>query len=248
MKFKDYFSSDAADYAQYRPHYPTALFEYLASLAPDRVLAWDCARGNGQAARGLASFFKEVIATDGSDKQIANAERNDHISYRVATAEESGLETGSADLITVAQALHWLRIEEFYDEVRRVLKPDGALAVWCYNLVEVSPAIDRLIANFYRETVGPYWDFDRKLVETGYRTVPFPFTELAVPKFRMEANWSLAHLLGYLRTWSATKKFMAAQRFDPVVALAGELAVVWGERDHRKLLSWPLSVRVGRCS
>lgn len=248
MNFKDYFSSDAADYAQYRPRYPTRLFEYLAFLTSARALAWDCATGNGQAARGLAGFFKHVIATDGSDKQITNAERNDRISYRVATAEESGLESRSVDLITVAQALHWFHIREFFDEANRVLKSNGILAVWCYNLLEISPLIDRLVANFYRETVGSYWDFDRRLVETGYGTVAFPFTELAVPKFQMEASWSLAHLLGYLRTWSATKKFIAAQGFDPVVALAAELASAWGERDNRKRVSWPLSVRIGRCS
>jgi SAM-dependent methyltransferase len=248
MKFRDYFSSDAADYAQYRPRYPAALFEYLASLPPDRALAWDCATGNGQAARGLADFFKQIIATDGSEKQIANAERDDRISYRVATAEESGLESRSVDLISVAQALHWFPIKEFFDEARRVLKPNGVLAVWCYNLLEISPPIDQLIANFYRETVGPHWDFDRKLVETGYRTIPFPFNELVVPKFYMEANWSLTHLLGYLRTWSATKKFMAAQGSDPVVALAAELALVWGEPDDTRPVSWPLSLRVGRCS
>jgi SAM-dependent methyltransferase len=248
VKFKDYFSSDSADYAQYRPRYPTALFEYLASIAPNRTLAWDCATGNGQAARGLAGFFQQIIATDGSEKQIANAERHDRIHYRVATAEQSGLESGSADLITVAQALHWFRVQEFFDEAKRVLKPSGVLAVWSYNLPGISPPIDRLVAHFYRATVGPYWDPDRKLVETGYRTVPFPFHELAVPKFQMEANWSLPHLLGYLRTWSATKKFVIAQGFDPVVGLAAELAAVWGEPESNRTVSWPLSLRVGRYS
>lgn len=248
MKFKDYFSSDATDYAQYRPRYPTRLFEYLAALAPARGQAWDCATGNGQAARGLADFFEHVIATDGSEKQIANAGQDDRINYRVGTAEKSGLESRSVDLVTVAQALHWFRIEEFFDEAKRVLKPDGIMAIWCYNFLEISPPIDELLVKFYCEIVGPYWDFDRKLVETGYRTIPFPFTELTVPKFRMEASWSLAHLIGYLRTWSATKKFIAARAFDPVVALAAELSVVWAKPENKRAVSWPLCVRVGKHS
>src|SRR5436190_1697754 len=107
MKFKDHFSGHAADYAQYRPHYPNELFKYLAALPPNRDLAWDCATGNGQAAVQLAEFFAHVIATDGSEKQIANATAHPRVEYRVATAEESGLTSSSIALVVVAQALHW---------------------------------------------------------------------------------------------------------------------------------------------
>ena len=72
MPFKDHFSTQAADYAKYRPHYPPALFEYLASIAPAKKVAWDCGTGNGQAALGLALHFEMVIATDPSEKQIRN--------------------------------------------------------------------------------------------------------------------------------------------------------------------------------
>jgi SAM-dependent methyltransferase len=245
MQFKDRFSGHAAEYAQYRPHYPAELFEYLATTVPDRVCAWDCATGNGQAASALANLFEHVIATDASKNQIANAERNDRISYRVATAEESGLEPGSMSLVTVTQALHWLRIEAFYTEVKRVLKPDGALAICCYNLFEVSPPIDALVTRFYSETVGPYWDPERHLVETGYRTLPFPFAELEPPKFRMQASWSLNHLLGYLGTWSATKKFIATNGFDPVASLTAELTKLWGDPAMMRKIEWPLNMRVG---
>ena len=58
MSFKDRFSGHAAEYALYRPHYPKELFQYLASLAPNRDAAWDCATGNGQAAEMLAEYFR----------------------------------------------------------------------------------------------------------------------------------------------------------------------------------------------
>ena len=245
MQFKDLFSGHASDYARFRPRYPSELFAYLADIAPERECAWDCATGNGQAAVALAKLFQHVIATDASEKQIVNGEPHNRVVYRVATAEQSGLRNASVDLVTVAQALHWFDREAFFAEAKRVLKPNGVLAVWTYNLFKVSPEIDRLIGTFYRETVGPYWDFERRLVETGYRTIEFPFAELPSPDFGMEAEWSLDDVLGYLRTWSATKSFIAARGFDPVLDLSAKLRSVWGKSSTKKV-AWPLSVRVGR--
>jgi SAM-dependent methyltransferase len=245
MAFKDRFSGHASDYAQFRPRYPAALFEYLARMAPDRSCAWDCATGNGQAAIGLAGFFERVVATDASEAQIANADRHERIEYHIATADRSGLEVQSVSAVTVAQALHWLDVDLFFEEVKRVLKPNGVIAVWCYNLVNVSPAIDVLIEDFYRETVGPYWDSERRLVETGYHAVAFPFIEFEAPTFRMTANWSFDHLLGYVRTWSATKGFVIARGFDPVTALGQTLKAIWGSADELPV-SWNLSTRLGK--
>src|SRR5919204_639102 len=128
MTFKDHFSKQAAGYAKFRPRYPQELFNYLGSIAPSRQLAWDCATGNGQAAVGLASVFEHVIATDASEKQIANAQSHEIIEYRVAPAENSGIGSETIDLIMVAQALHWFDLDRFYAEARRVLKFDGRLA------------------------------------------------------------------------------------------------------------------------
>lgn len=243
MNFKDHFSGHAADYAEFRPRYPRALFGYLASLAPNEQLAWDCATGNGQAAVALGESFQCVIATDASEKQIAQATPHPRVQYRVAPAEASGLEPNSVSLITVAQALHWFQIEKFLAEAKRVLKPNGVLAVWCYGLFQAGPEIDRLIEEFYRKTVGPYWDFERRLVETGYRTIHFPFQEINAPEFEMSAMWSVEHALGYLRTWSATKGFIAARKFDPVDSLDERLRPLWPE--PRRVV-WPLSLIVRR--
>ncbi len=245
MPFKDRFSGHASEYAQFRPHYPRPLFQYLADIAPERSCVWDCATGNGQAAVALAEFFDRIVATDASEKQIANAEAHNKISYRVASAERSELSSASLDLITVAQALHWFERYAFYAEAKRVLKPNGVLAVWCYNLFKISPEIDRLVAGFYAETLGPYWDFERKLVETEYSTIDFPFDELAPPAFHMEAEWTLDQVLGYLRTWSATKNFMADRGVDPVTELSGPLQSLWGNAEATKIIAWPIGMRIG---
>ena len=199
MTFKDHFSKQAADYAKFRPRYPRELFEYLGSVAPSRALAWDCATGNGQAAVELAKVFDRVIATDASEKQIANAGLHERVEYRMASAEESGLESGTIDLIMVAQALHWFDLGSFYAEVRRVLKNNGVFAASAYNLLHVEPAIDEVVNRYYYEVVGPFWPPERKLVEQ-FADLPFPFHKVDAPKFEMTAQWDLDHLLGYLQT------------------------------------------------
>lgn len=245
MTFKDHFSKQAADYAKFRPHYPPKLFDYLASLAPGHDYAWDCATGNGQAAIGLATHFQRVIATDASAQQIENAERHDSVFYSVAPAENSGIKSDSIDLIMVAQALHWFDLDAFFNEARRVLKRGGILAVSSYNFLEVAPEIDRIVKKFYRQTTGPFWPPERELVENDYASIEFPFPELPPVQFEMIAHWNLHQLLGYLRTWSATQKFIAAKKFDPVEPLAKELAAHWKNVDETRAVKWPLHLRVG---
>jgi SAM-dependent methyltransferase len=244
--FRDNFSKQAAEYAKFRPHYPEALFRYLADLCKQRNNAWDCGTGNGQCAIALADFFDQVIATDASQKQLDNATPHPRVQYRLGSAEESGLKANSVDLITVAQALHWFRIGEFWNEVRRALRSGGLIAVWCYGFLELDPKVDALLHQFYSEIVGPYWDFERKLVEEGYRSISFPFAEIEAPPFAIETSWSLNQLLGYLRSWSATQKFMEVKGRDPIELIMPELASAWDDASQVRAVKWPLSMRVGR--
>jgi SAM-dependent methyltransferase len=240
--FKDHFSRQAADYAKFRPRYPKELFEWLGSLTPAKELAWDCATGNGQAAVELAEVFKRVIATDASETQIANSAGHPKIEYRVAPAEESGIAAATVDVVTVAQALHWFDLDRFYAEVRRVLKGDGVIAAWAYKLATVSPEIDAVVNHYYSDVVGPFWPAERLLVEK-FEELPFPFPKIAGSSFAMVAQWSVEHLLGYLRTWSATQRFIAAEKRDPLEETEAELRAAWGE-DVRRVV-WPLTLKVG---
>jgi ubiquinone/menaquinone biosynthesis C-methylase UbiE len=245
--FHDHFSGVANRYADFRPHYPAALFDHLATLVPRDSLVWDCACGNGQATMDLAERFDRIVATDASREQIASAKPHPEIEYRVAPADQSGLPDESVGLLTVAQALHWFDLERFYEETRRVLKPGGVLAVWAYGINEVEgDAVNQLVHNFYANTVGPYWPPERKLVEEGYRTIPLPFAELTPPAFRMEARWTLEQLLGYFSTWSATNRFIKATGRNPLEPLREALARVWGDPNSPRLVVWPLSLRLGR--
>lgn len=246
MTFKDHFSETAAGYARFRPRYPELLFDFLAGAAPKRERAWDCATGSGQAALGLAGRFKQVIATDASAEQIAYARPHPCVEYRVASAERSGLETASIDLVTVAQALHWFDIPAFFEEVKRVLIPGGLVAVWCYPLFTIEPAIDRIVRRFYAEKLGLYWPPERKRVEEGYRSISFPFVEMETPAFQIESPVALSQLAGYLGTWSAVRRYIRERGEDPVALLVAELAPVWGDPDQPRLLTTPIRLRMGR--
>jgi SAM-dependent methyltransferase len=246
MNFKDHFSGHAEQYAEFRPRYPAALFTYLATIAPSRQLVWDCASGNGQAAVALARRFRKVIATDASAAQIENAIPHQRVEYRVAPAEKSGLAPASADLVVAAQALHWFDIAAFFAEAQRVLVPGGVVAVWAYGLMSISPKIDPLVQHFYRDTTNEFWPPERDLVEAQYRTIEFPFDEVVPPHFDMRVKWNLERLLGYLRTWSATQKFIAARGFDPVVPLGEELQKHWGAAERIRVVKWPLALRIVR--
>ena len=243
----DYFSSRATAYAAYRPHYPSELFEFLATLPSARELAWDCATGNGQAAIPLAEYFTRVVATDLSAVQIANTVHHPRVDYRVAPAHESGLRSHSADLVNVAQALHWLDLDSFYNEVRRVLAPGGVLAASSYGSAVIdSPPLARMLSRFEHEDVGDYWPPGRELVGEALRTLPFPFEELPAPAFRLEKHWTLAELVGYTRSWSATGRFIEANGYDPTTELERELRALWGSENRRHRVWWPFVVRAGR--
>ena len=217
MIAQDHFSGCASQYAAFRPRYPVALYQWLASVAPTRKLVWDCACGNGQASVDLIEHFQEVIGTDLSTEQLAHAVPHDRIAYRVAVAEASGLPNAEFDVVTVAQALHWFDLDRFYAEVRRVLRPDGVLAVWCYGMCEITETRgNALLRHFYEQVSGPYWQPERRLVETGYRTMRFPAPELTAPDFAMVLDWSLNDLLGYVGSWSATACYVKERGTDPV--------------------------------
>jgi SAM-dependent methyltransferase len=244
--FRDHFSSMAGRYADFRPRYPAELFDYLATVAPRRGLVWDCACGSGQASVDLAERFERVIATDASAQQIRAAKAHPKVEYRVGSAEASGLPNGSVDLITVAQAMHWFNLEGFFAEVRRVLRPNGLLAVWTYAATEIEgEAVHALVRNYHYNVIGPYWPAERKFVEEKYASLPFPFRRIKTPDFTMRASWTLDQLIGYLSSWSGTKRYIEANHENPLEKLRCDLLNVWSNGDKAREIRWPLSLHLG---
>ena len=247
MSFKDHFSTQADSYARYRPNYPAELFQYLASLTPAHRLAWDCATGSGQAAVALAEWFDQVIATDASAQQLLRAQPHPRVSYQVASAEAVPLAAASLDLICVAQALHWFDLDAFGAEVGRLLKPGAVLAVWSYGLTQISDGIDPIIERFYRDTVGPWWPPERRMVENGYADIELPFSPIETPEFSMQVDWELGHLIGYLRSWSAVQRCRSATGQDPMTGLIDDLKQAWGSPpEQARTVRWPLVLKAWR--
>ncbi|WP_455221956.1 class I SAM-dependent methyltransferase [Kaarinaea lacus] len=245
ITYKDYFSGHSAEYQKFRPTYPDEMFAYFASLTPQHETAWDTATGNGQAAISLARWYKHVVATDASEKQIASASHVSNVYYQVSAAENTNIPDKTIDLITVAQALHWFNTELFFEEAKRVLKPEGIIAVWCYKLLSITPAIDAVVNTLYDDIIGNFWPEERSFIENDYADIAFPFKQLESPGFTMRAQWNLAALRGYLSTWSAVQKFMTSHGSDPLAQISDQLNKAWGDPDRIRQVTWCLNPKLG---
>ena len=241
---KDNFSRGSDLYARYRPGYPKELFDLILGFVSEKKLAWDCGTGNGQSAAALSDHFEKIFATDISQQQLDNAIKKDNIVYALEPAEHTGLAAHSVDLITVAQAIHWFCFDEFYAEVRRVAKPGAVIAVWTYSLLKVSAEIDAIIEDHHFNRLGKYWDPERKYVDEGYANIPFPFSPIQTPVFKIEPDWSLSDLEGYLNTWSALQKFIAVNPDNPVKEVMERIAPLWGNREKRRIV-FPVHLKLG---
>lgn len=244
--FKDHFSTRSADYATYRPTYPASFVATLANLATAHDAALDCGCGNGQLTTMLADHFAQVIGTDASAAQVEQAIPHARVTYRVAPAEASQQPDSSIDLLTVAQAVHWFDLPAFYAEAKRIIKPGGAIAISSYGICTLDGPAGKVFSRFYAETLATFWPPERKLVEGGYRDLPFPFTEITVPATTMTENWTLQQVLGYADTWSAVRNMEKAQGRAGFEEFVAQMSHAWGAPEQTQRISWPIHVRAGR--
>jgi ubiquinone/menaquinone biosynthesis C-methylase UbiE len=245
LSFADHFSAKSDGYARSRPTYPEALFDFIASQAPGRERAWDCATGNGQAAVGLAKHFERVEATDASAAQIANAMAGDGVRYSVQPAEGTDFPAASFDAVCVAQALHWFDLPCFYAEAQRVLKPGGVFFSWGYDRMNISPELDAVFETAVLEPLRPHWPKENALLWRGYRDLPFPFMPIEPPKLAIEMRWSLAEIIAYVATWTASRRLSEMTGDGWLHDAKERLAAAWGDAPAR-IVSMPLHLRCGR--
>jgi len=243
---RNWFDQGGQAYARFRPEYPSELAEYLASIAPDRLLAVDVGCGNGQLTSQLAEHFGTVIGLDPSDDQIAHAAPRDNLRYRCAPAEALPLPERCASLITAAQAAHWFDLPAFYAEVRRIANPGAVLALISYGVLQLDAGLDERFQQFYWQEIGPYWPAERQLVDSGYATLDFPFEPITPPAMTIRLEWNLHEYLGYIATWSAVRQAREAGREDLLQRYANDLAQSWGDAEARRAIVWPINMRLGR--
>lgn len=243
--FKDHFSRQSDTYADARPRYPAALFDWLASQAPARELAWDIGCGNGQASVGLAGHFKRVVACDPSAAQIRNAVAHPRIDYRMQAAESATLPEATVDLLIVAQALHWFDLDVFYASAMPALKPGALFAAWCYGTSTVTPEVDAVFERLYCGPLDAFWPPERAHIENHYADLPMPFDErLTVPPMSMEVDWTADQYLAYLRSWSASQRHLDATGVDAVSEIEEDLRAAFG--DQSRTVRWPLAIKACR--
>lgn len=246
MLFKDHFSPQAAGYAKYRPVYPAELFAFLANLRDEKEVAWDCGAGNGQAAIGLAPYFKIVIASDASRNQVVRAIRHKKVHFCLMPGENAAIHSRQVDLLVVSQAVHWFQFAQFYSEAKRVLKSNGIIAIWSYGLPRTNGKMNPVVDHLYSEILGTYWPPERKFIDLQYKTIPFPFIEVQASQIEMQTIWNFSHFIGYLNTWSAVQNFKMKHKINPVDRIKKELNESWGAENEENILHWPLYLRIGK--
>ncbi|HTA66013.1 MAG TPA: class I SAM-dependent methyltransferase [Xanthomonadaceae bacterium] len=245
--FRDHFSGHAADYANARPHYPAALFDWLATQCAEHDFAWDAGCGNGQAACELATRYAQVYASDPSAEQIAAAQQAPNVRYAVEAAERCSLPDAGADLVTVAQAMHWFDVPRFQSEARRVLRPGGVFAAWTYAKSSVTPEVDLPFGCLHDELLEDWWPDGRLHPLDGYANLPFAFERIAgIPVFAMRCDWNYAQYTAYLRSWSACQRYARATGKDAVAMIDADLRDAWGDPARVRTVAWPLTVHAGR--
>lgn len=214
-------------------------------MAPARERAWDCATGNGQAARGLARHFAFVEATDASAPQVAAAAPHERVRFGVAPAERTDFAARAFDAVCVAQAYHWFDAPAFHAEVRRVIRPGGVVAIWGYDGLRVLREFDAAFERVVLAPIAAHWPAQNRLLWNGYRDLPFPYERLESPGFAIELSWTLAQLVDYLGTWTAVKRHVAAGHADFLREVEEALRGPWGGAGERRVVM-PLHFLCGR--
>ncbi|WP_313107899.1 class I SAM-dependent methyltransferase [Atlantibacter sp.] len=241
----NWFERGGDNYARYRPDYPKELVDYLAGLAPHRDRALDVGCGNGQLTQRLADAFDTVVGVDPSASQIANVTPHPRIHYQCGPAETLPDNFAPFSLITVAQAVHWFKLEDFYREARRVAAPDAILALICYGIMEFEEPLNERFRQFYDHEIGAWWPPERRLVDEGYRTLDFPFDEIAPLPLQLETEWDFSAFCGYISTWSAVTKVREAGQEHLVERFFEEFQILWGDEAKIRKIVWPVAMRIG---
>jgi ubiquinone/menaquinone biosynthesis C-methylase UbiE len=245
-EIQDNFSKQSSFYKKYRPNYPIELINDILRITSGRDYCWDCGTGNGQVAIELSNHFKTVYATDSSEKQIVNAFKRENIEYSVGRSEETAFNKSQFDLITVAQALHWFDFKAFNQEINRVAKNGATVAIWGYGLLRIETSIDLLIERFYKDTIGPYWNKERKYVDAEYATIALDFKEISLKKkYQIKTKWTLEDLEGYLNSWSSVQNYIAKHSENPIDEIIERIGQHWGQKTVKEI-RFPIFTRIGR--
>ena len=212
-------ASHACLYSKYRPTYPKSLLDmlldYISRNGAGRDLAVDVACGSGQGTFQLQNHFSRCIGVDISSAQINAAQEkaregnHDSLTFMVGDAAYLPFKASTVDLVTIAQAWHWLpSVDKFYSECKRVLKPRVCLAVYGYgNVCLHDESCNLLVSNFYAKTLEGCWHEKRRHIDNNFSEVILPFINTERHDWVMSREMMLGDFIGYISSWSGYQKY-----------------------------------------
>jgi SAM-dependent methyltransferase len=204
------FGSIAQQYDRYRPTYPEPLFDDLAALDPTRVLDVGC--GTGKVGVALARRGLSVLGVD-LDERMADVARAHGLAVEVAAFETWDDAGRQFDLITCADAWHWIDPDLGVLKVARVLRAGGTLARF-WSSSEVDEAAVAALDAVYRKhapEVAQVWRPTRSIAQKSGRGFsksadPFAdndaFSSLEVRHYLSERTLSADEWVGLAATIS----------------------------------------------
>lgn len=130
------FTGKADDYARFRPSYPEEALAYLKKHIPEGNIL-DVGAGTGIFTGLLLKVYKNVTALDPNKNMREKfMQFLPGVPCLEAAGESTFLPANSVDLITIAQAFHWLDEENFKEEAQRILKKEGKVAIIWNNSIK----------------------------------------------------------------------------------------------------------------
>jgi ubiquinone/menaquinone biosynthesis C-methylase UbiE len=194
------FSDKAENYTKYRPNYPDAVIDKILENLTLPIIAADIGAGTGIAARQLASRDIKVIAIEPNSAMREAAEKHQNVEWKNGSAEETNLSDTSVDLITCFQAFHWFNPQPTLTEFRRILKPQGRLAIVFQDINredEFTKAYGEIVSKAANNR--PPTDFSSK-IEPLRTSLDFQYIDCY--KFPYKQQLDLSNLIGLAKSVS----------------------------------------------
>jgi len=161
MSFESRFGHCAEEFQRYRPDYPPSLYARLFAEINEefRNCALDLGAGTGIVTGHLVSQFRGVVAVEPDEAMAAKIrEQFPRVMIRQTTAEQYTQAAETVDLITIANALHWMDAAYIFLKAREWLRLTGVLAVFDRPLPKASSEIDGITAAEFQGPWKPYRD------------------------------------------------------------------------------------------
>jgi len=240
------FSSRVANYVKYRPSYPAAVLDLLASecgLTTDSIVA-DVGSGTGLLAELFLQAGNRVLGIEPNHDMREAGEQllrgYERFSSVDATAEATTLPDHSVDFITAGQAFHWFDRARVGVEFARILRPQGWIVlIWNERRVDSTPflrAYEQLLLTYSTD----YAEVNHKLIDQDVIRAAFPTLSFQLRTFDNEQRFDLAGVTGRLLSSSYAPE-VGHPNHAPMLA---ELAAIFEKHQQNGEIVFEYETRV----